>query len=76
MHKEQQRVLLESEHGGFRLVWPFMVMETSHNEDHTASFNHANLDARLPFSEIRKEKHRALLEGKTWERPIRLALAI
>jgi len=64
MHKEQQRVLLESEDG---FVWPFMVMEleTTHNEDHPASFNHANSWVHVwPFSEIRQEQRRALLEGK------------
>jgi len=66
MYKEQQRVLLESEHGGFRFVWPFMVMEleTTHDGDHPASFNHANPWAHVwPFSKIRQEQRRALLEG-------------
>ena len=67
IHKEQQRVLLESEHGSFRFVWPFMVieLETTHDEDHSASFNHAKPWLHVwPFSEIRKEQQRALLEGK------------
>ena len=47
--------------------WPFMVMEleTTHDEDHPASFNHTNSWMHVwPFSEIRQEQQRALLEGK------------
>ena len=71
MHKEQQRVLLESEDG---FVWPFMVMEleTTHDGGHPASFNHAKPWVHVwPLSEIRKEQRCALLEGK---HGIRLAL--
>jgi hypothetical protein len=79
IRKEQQRALLESKHGSFRFVWPFMgkgpqltismvkglSTHRTHDEDHPALFNRAKPWAHVwPFSEIRKEQQRTLLENE------------
>ena len=67
--KQQGRALLESRHGSFRFVWPFLVMDPTskgaHDEDYSALYSHAKPWVHVwPFSEIRKEQERALLESK------------
>jgi hypothetical protein len=75
IRKEQQRALLESKHGSFRFVWPFVgkdlqqiidpTSRSTHNGDHPALFNHANAWPHVwPLSENRKEQARALLESR------------
>jgi len=75
IRKEQQRALLESEHGSFRFVWPFMLKDPQpaiesmsrgvHDKDHPTPLNHAKAWPHVwPFSEIRREQQGALLESK------------
>ena len=72
IRKEQRRALLESEHGCFRFVWPFIGKDLQpmmdpmsrgvHNKGHPASLNHANAWPHVwPLSEIRKKQR---LESK------------
>ena len=72
---EQQRALLESKHGSFRFVWPFIGKDAqpavdsmsrgAHDDYHPASSSHPNTWVHVwPFTEILKEQQRALLESK------------
>lgn len=75
IRKEQQLALLESKHGSFRFVWPFMDKDLqpttdstsrgAHNGDYSASFNYAKAWPHVwPLSEIRKEQERTQLESQ------------